>query len=188
MPSFCSFKSKTLTCEPEYIDKEGYYKAVFNWNIKEKSDVGSFFGSLGDQTTDNFVPQFFASIELGNAASPYISPCKLKRDFGFAFVNVKQGERKEIQLAKDLEIESEVSIGSCITQFNLTARMADASPLKQFIQLNSQTWMIKLIPHAQTEVGTHNIKLFALNSDGTLISQNLKIVVENHFYPMFIKS
>jgi len=56
--------------------------------------------------------------------------------------------------------------------------MGNGSPLEGFIRVNPSDWSIDLVPHANSEEGSHDVKLIAIASDGTKITQNIKVTVK----------
>jgi len=87
-------------------------------------------------------------------------------------------KRKLLTRVQDLEIESAVTRGTCLKAFTFSVRMGNGSPLEGFIRVNPSDWSIDLVPHANSEEGSHDVKLIAIASDGTKITQNIKVTVK----------
>lgn len=70
-----------------------------------------------------------------------------------------QGYRKEINLETYLEVDSQITKGTCVSDFTLSGTMSDGSDLLPFIRLESSK--IVLMPHSEPEERSHEIKLRA---------------------------
>jgi len=79
LPKFCSFSSGKLVCSPALTDSEGTYSVEFDWNLEEKE---GFFGAFTSESTKDFIGTFAIEVVVGTKGKPYVSPCKLKDDFG----------------------------------------------------------------------------------------------------------